>query len=747
MSGQRPSPGPRSPPPPPPSRLRPPRAASVNTAQPIRKQSTVAAHHPDTDTNRRKSSVGTRGAPAFLGKEYQQQDKVRPSIKTEKVSDQLDTIRISKSTIDTSEDEYQAASALVPIPSVHPIDTLAKKLRQQALELTVVYEQLEKKEQALQDQKKQTQELKFQLESLKCAKQNSSRKPSTAVVPTPSSSATVTARQSVVPKSSTAAASKKVEELERHVQELERERKQHELSTKRIEKALADLKAHQSGRMHGHGVSSGNASEDAGRDDQSSSSSPELLIQEQQLYIRVLEETVHLKASELHVTGHEELLVVLAELRHTIYQQEQDVTDKQSQVERLTAQLHEQNEKQLMQTHQLDEKSTKRELEIYELRQEKSKLVSQLKQAQRQLQRESEQNQRLQKSIKEGSEREAHVREQLTSAVQLKTLAESKVDKLTHSRQETLVELEQMTSKHEREARKASQLAENLADRHARFDELKALQDELLSKLESYAMEAETATRDKTNLRAQFEADLVRERSKLNELESVVAAKEVEARVLSARLETLKESLSATQAELETVTSEKLRLEQKLRDDHLEMETVLHDQALELNEKVQEITASEQRWKGTQEEMKALDAAMRVSLERMTATEPASHHGDGENDNDILDGYEATAGLSELKLCMHALDDLMSFESSCDTHLDEHLSSFQELHERIYHIVMTSTNGLEELLGSWTRERVDLRKANDELQETTHICELAMRKVHHEHLSTRERLEEVCQCE
>lgn len=636
------------------------------------------------------------------------------------------------STNDTNEDEYQVRPGLVPTPSVHPIDTLAKKLRQQALELTVVYEQLEKKSQALEDQEKQTQELKFQLESLKCAKQISKPETARAVAPKRSSSTTAATRQSRAPKSSTATAtSKKVEELQNQVQELEQERKQHELSTKRFQQALADLKLHQDTRMHDHQSFLGAEAKDNGNQ---SSASPELFLQEQQLYIRVLEEAVHLKARELHVTGHEELLMVLAELRHTIYKQEQDIADKQSQVERLQAQLHEQNEKQLAQSYQLDAKSTKRELEIYELRQEKASLAGQLGQVQGQLQRETEQSHKLQKSIKEGSEREAHLREQLASAVQLKTLAESKLDRLTRSSQETLVKLEQMIRKYEHEAQKSSRLAEDLADKQARFEELKALQDELLSKFDSYAAKAETATLDKDKLKAQFEAELVKERGKVKQLESVVAAKEDEARGLSEKLEMLELRLSETHVELVSVTNEKLKLESGIQDERLEMETVLHDQALELSQKIQEVDASEQRWSGVLETMRQLDAAIRGSIAMIMATEAAS----GQTEDE-----ETAAGLSGLRLCLRSLDDLRAFEWVRDSLLQQHLPTFHELIERIHSAILASTSSLAGLLGSWARERVDLRKANEELQGATHICEVEMRKVHQAHLHTREQLDEV----
>lgn len=634
---------------------------------------------------------------------------------------------------------------------MHPIDTLAKKLRQQALELTVVYEQLEKKSQTLQDQEKQTQELKFQLESLKCTKQSASSNNSSSkstMVPKRSSSATT--RQSVILKSSTAAASKKVEELQRQVQELQQERNQHELSTKRIEKALEDLKLHQDSRMVGHQpLSRHNTALATGLENESpASSSPELLLQEQQLYIRVLEEAVHLKASELHVTGHEELIIVLAELRHTIYQQEQDVGDKQQQVESLQAQLHDQNEMQLRQSQQLDEKSTKRELEIYELRQEKSTLASQLDHVQRQLQRETEQSHRLQKSLKEVSEREAHLREQLTSAVQLKTLFETKVDKLKRSSQETLLKLEQMTGNFEHEARKSSRLSEDLANTQARFEELKALQDDLLCKLDSYAMVAEAATLDKGALQAQLTDKLAKEQNKVKQLESLVAVKDDETRGLTEQIERLELRLSETGAELESVAIAKLELAKQVEDKRLEMKTVLHDHSLALNLKGDAVAASERRWSSMLEGLSELNAALRASLEILImVAEPTSSLSDevaSDSDTEVELEYEAVADLHGLKLCIRSLDHLMTSDSVCDSNLkEEHLPSLQELLERAHSAMTTSTNRLERHLGSWARERLDLRKASDELQKTTQICDLEMRKVHQEHLGTREQLDGV----
>ncbi|KAG6950857.1 hypothetical protein JG688_00013977 [Phytophthora aleatoria] len=226
-----------------------------------------------------------------------------------------------------------------PTPSVHPIDTLSRKLRQQAMELTHVYEELEKQNVKIDAYKQQIEDQKLQLEKLREKRRKSidgssktSRSSRTAALEQQKR-----ATQMMIGTPSTGASlGQKREELDCKLKEAEREKKKYQLAAKRIEKALVELQVFQNDRMEKLLPSEGESNQVEDSDFQA-------VLNEQRAYIRVLEEAVHLKATDFEITGHEELLVVLAELRHTIYEQEKDVGSLREESSKKQSHLDEMN--------------------------------------------------------------------------------------------------------------------------------------------------------------------------------------------------------------------------------------------------------------------------------------------------------------------------------------------------------------------------------------------------------------------
>ncbi|TYZ67434.1 hypothetical protein PybrP1_012809 [[Pythium] brassicae (nom. inval.)] len=426
-----------------------------------------------------------------------------------------------------------------------------------------------------------------------------------------------------------------------------------------------------------------------------------MALREQQLYIRVLEEAVHLKAFELRVAGHEELLMVLAELRHTVCQQEQDVADRQRHIETLQRQLCEQNEKHVALEQQLDDKSTKRELEIHELRQERAVLAAQLAQTQRQCERECEQRARLQATAADDSERLARLSEQLSSAAQLKTLADAKCAKLTRSLAEAEASVARVTDKCEHETEAARRLREDFARRAAQLEEAKTLQDELLRSIDSYANKAESAARESEQLRHQLQTVQSASRSSLEVLERAEAELKRHAEHLQTSLEAAQSQLSETREALETARQRVAALETQLHAERSQAASAIEELAAELETRQRTAEKSEQQRREMRESWRELNAALAaaVGLMRQGSRRCSSLCG-GADESDSSDEAETLEQL-------------------------------------------TAVTQHEMLRSSWQRERSDLRSACDELHATARVCHAEMQQVHQEHVAAHEQLAEV----
>lgn len=605
-----------------------------------------------------------------------------------------------------------------PPSSVHPIDTLAKKLRLQAKELTTVYEQLEKTSQKVRDQDAQIHALTCELERAKSAKQTS--------IASAAASSAKRSRLSGAAKTSTgtrdkpaarftAAGSKELDQLRRKVQELEREREQ----STRIEQALEELKTHR---------------ETIERSSDSDAVSNNSALHEQQLYIRVLEEAVHLKASELHAAGHEELLVVLAELRHTIYEQEQDVARKQQEIDALSAELQTQQTQHVALQQQLDAKSTTRALELHELRQANAALTTQLEQTQHELER-------LRTTAADTSDRESHLREQLTSVTQLRTLAESRRETLAHSLADCEAALARMTRDYEREHAAASQLQDDAAAKQAQLHEVKALQDELLATIDSYARKAESAVRESERLRAQLQSSAAKLERCEAQQQTAAAASDARYQQVASELDVLKRELVETQSARDAATLKTQTLQQQLEQQRAETERALDTQSMELQAQAHALQASERASDALYTSLRELDAAIAAAVDKLDHNE----HGDDEA-SDAASQSNDQAFEAELARCARSLCDVIDAahdSATADASVQQHVAALAQLLEHVRRTLATASAHVASARASWRRERADLDCACAELDATARVCHEEMQQVHEEHLRTQEQLAQV----
>lgn len=666
-----------------------------------------------------------------------------------------------------------AADALTP--SVHPIDTLAKKLRQQAQELMSVYEQLEKKSQEVADRDAQLQDLRFQLERLKGARstratsamnsttvthavRGSKRMSSSSFANTSLSGSNATgsggSRASIKPTAADRTARKsEIEALQQRVCELEQERNHFESSTQQVEDAIAALKQQQR-RVASTG---GNTDADPGQ-------AATDAMQEQQLYIRVLEDAVHLKAFELRITGHEELLVVLAELRHTIFQQELDVVDRQRHVERLQRELDEQTGKHVALEQQLDAKSTKRELEIHELRQEKASLAAQLAQTQRQCEREHEQRVRLQASAEADSERLARVSEQLSSAAQLKTVVDAKCAKLTRTLAEVKAGADRVASTRDHETEAARRLREDFTRQAAQLVEAKTLQDELLRSIDSYASKAECAGQESERLERQLQAAHSESRNSLEALEQAEVEHLRQTEHHQTSLKAAESKLSEAREELDAARAVVATLETQLHDERSQAAFAIEEQAAALQTGQRAMEKSEQQRREMREGWRELNAALAAALDLMRQDlRPCASPCGGADERTDSSGESEMA--EQLVLCARSLALLLQSVRSGSSDISTTVAATDESHtdpsddltcpylrflpslpdflDRLHRVTAASVTEREMVWSSWQRERLDLQTACDELDATARVCHEEMQQVHDEHAAAQEQLAEV----
>ncbi|RLN36942.1 hypothetical protein BBJ28_00002091 [Nothophytophthora sp. Chile5] len=648
-----------------------------------------------------------------------------------------------------SKDTQQSSKpSPTPTPSVHPIDTLSKKLRQQAMELTRVYEELEKQQKQVSVYKQQIQEQKLQMEHLRTQR---IKQPLPSVSNSKSSSASRAtaleqqrrAAQMMIGTPSTGASlAQKREELERKVKEAEAEKKRYELAAKRIEKALVELEVFQNDRMKNL-LSEGGSS--PAEDVTSGSSDLQALLDEQRAYIRVLEEAVHLKATDFQVTGHEELLVVLAELRHTIYEQEKDMDEKNhgltvAQEQLLQEQQSHGSTKELVVTlQQQEEAATQR------LQEQETALNAQLDEAHRRLQQQEEQVGRLRAVSNDAQRKEQALQSRLAAAAKAQNVTEVQLEDATRSVRTLQQQLETLMTQCGRGEQQLASLREECTKKQAHLDEMNALQEELLGSVDDYASKAAKAHGRIEKLEGELQERIQKEALAQKQ------AKEV-AQSLEGQIGTLREGLDAAgrrEQQLQTqctgLQQEKSRVEELLA----EAQENLQEQVQVGDKKREELATRERKCHQVEETLAELEAAVGTAL-RMMADKPveASYQqpdlAGGEEQREDEPGERVflihPSVLRELRVCCQMLAALAADEAP--SHCKSLFPSFPALFARVAAIGDNLQTGVDLAISSWTRERTDLLETCSALDSTAQLCQTEMNKRHKELLDCQYQLME-----
>jgi len=624
------------------------------------------------------------------------------------------------------DDRPSSHSAEMPTPSVHPIDTLSKKLRQQAMELTHVYEELEKQNLQLDAYKQQVQGQQRELEQLRAQRRQSTERGSKAPRVGALEQQKRAAQLMIGTSSSGASLGQKRGELDRKLKEAEREKKKYQLAARRIEKALVELQVFQQDRMER--LLPTESPSNQGEEDL------EAVLNEQRAYIRVLEEAVHLKATEFEVTGHEELLVVLAELRHTIYEQEKDVERKSSQLVSVQEQLEQEQShhtatKELLVAAQRQHQDTAKHLHEQE-----AALHEQINDARRQLQQ-------LRGTSTDAQRTEEALRSRLAAATKAQNLSEAQLEDAKRTIKTLQEQLEALSTTCEKAALQTAALQEEGAKKQSHLDELNALQEELLGSVDKYVGKVRKS-RDKVE-RLEAELQSVKDREALahKQLEDATRAAGEQAAALQTRLDTTEHREQQLKGQFAALEQEKNRLMNALA----EVEQSLQGQAQESSEQQQQIAEKELQCRQVEEAVAELEAALSTALlmmqERRADDLEQPGAVDDASDSDEHSFLLEKSVLHELHVCCQALGTLTTRKDPAQcTAL---CPSFPEVVARVATVGEEVLDEVTRALASWSRERTHLVEACASLDSTARMCQEEMEKRHEELGDCRRQLSEV----
>ncbi|POM61467.1 Myosin heavy chain [Phytophthora palmivora] len=504
------------------------------------------------------------------------------------------------------------------MPSVHPIDTLSKKLRQQAMELTHVYEELEKQKLQIDTYKQQNQDQKRQLEKLREQRRKSTDGSSKA--PTDSRVGALEqkkrAAQMMIGTPSTGASlGQKRGELDRKLKEAEREKKKYELAAKRIEKALVELQVFQNDRMEKLLLPEGHPNHSANVN--TVSNDFQAVVNEQRAYIRVLEEAVHLKATDFEVTGHEELLIVLAELRHTIYEQEKDVEEKSRQLSSLQEQL-EQEKQQHLATKDILSTTENHQKDIAKRFQEQeSALRAKISEAELQVEERNQRLNQLQDASADALRTQEGLQNRLVATTKTLNLTESKLQDATRDIKGLHEKLDETTTKYDEEKQRNKCLHEECTKKQEHLDEINAFQEELLGSVDKYVSKVKKS-RDKVE-RLEVELQSYKEKELLAQKQAEDAKRSSDERVstLQVKVDTAECRMQQLQAQCKEWEQEKHCLQNTLAD----VQQNLRRQIEERSEMQQEITTKAKKYSQMEEVVAELEAALSTALAMMLEKE------------------------------------------------------------------------------------------------------------------------------
>ncbi|GLD96955.1 hypothetical protein PINS_up005638 [Pythium insidiosum] len=371
---------------------------------------------------------------------------------------------------------------------LNPVDALAKKLRRQAAELSDVYEAMEKKEKDVDRLGRELRDVKRQLERQKTA-------------PPPRAVTTVDARKATSARSTTTATKSSASSVVRRATLTATKAAASDVSVsdalQRLDASMKELRELHAELNDGRRTTAAAESTEDQRDS--------LLRQEQRLYIRVLEEAVHLKASELQITGHEELLVVLAELRHTIYEQERELRDAHERNQQLSTQCT--NEKT---SHTEKEQQQCTEIENLhrdnnELRAKTETLERQLHEAQRLVHHEVMKLRHAQTTQDAQQERIHQLEAEVRRSSETLQQSERRCERKTRELEKLQASLQSAQQETTRERERADSTQRELEKATRQVDELKALQESLLASLDKLVASEDASAQHITELQAELE--------------------------------------------------------------------------------------------------------------------------------------------------------------------------------------------------------------------------------------------------
>lgn len=606
------------------------------------------------------------------------------------------------------------------VPSVHPVDTLAKKLRQQAEELTHVYEQLAEQTAKVADYKTKLREQSRELERLRL-KQPLMAPISRPTIASRAKGATVSASSEVATKAKTAA-------LERKLHEAELEKKRYHVASKQLEKVMVDVQLFLRDR---HEPTAQAESEDG---DEGERITMKERLEEQQLYIRVLEEVVHLKASEFQISSHEELLVVLAELRHTIYEQEKELEERKAAVSTVQEQLFEAQRERLTIKEEIEQERLTHTDAVNQMNDREFAMKRQLDDVQSEFQKLSRQFSEEQRVSTAARQRMLALEQQLARETETSVCSMSRVGELTRASDEANKRLAEATANYEEAVRMKQQWEAEAARKQTHLDELNTLQEELLESIDEHSRSAEAAKAEletaQRDLKFAQQSELAGQR-KLEELKSASSSEQeqlqqlVEDReghivALDGRCQALQKAKSLLESTLEVT--------QRQVAEHLELEQVAR-RNLE----------KQKRLFGAQSEAIAeIDAALRTAL-NMMATNASSPEDNTTMESDVAPVDPIV--LTDIRSCCAGINSLLTGQDNAGFAL---MPALPKVFERLWSVGTRLIDEFEQTARSWTRERDDLLQACADLEDACQLCQHEMSERHCEVLELQHALSEVC---
>ncbi|CEG47619.1 uncharacterized protein PHALS_04769 [Plasmopara halstedii] len=612
-----------------------------------------------------------------------------------------------------------------PITSVHPIDTLSKKLRQQALELTHVYEELEKQNLQIDSYKKQVQDLKRQLEMMR----EQQRKYIDNSLKTPSGSRTIALdqqkRATQLMISNDASIGQKREELDRKVKEAESEKMKYQVAAKRIEKALAELKVFQNTQINN--LLPLNDTSDQEKDEAIDIKG---IVNEQRAYIRVLEEAVHLKATDFDVTGHEELLVVLAELRHTIYEQEKNVVEKSDQLESIQGQLDQEQQRQRATFNDLE--AARKQLEEMDVLFRKN-----YEDVQCQLLKKVQEMNELQTVVSDAQRLHEALQDRLQAAITAKTAMQATINDMTRIIKSLNEQFENSILKCEETQKEAERLQNECTAKQTHLDDMNVLQEELLDSVDNYVCKLKKSRDKVKRLQAELKVWQEKEMLSQNQLKEVARVSDERINVLYAEVEATTLGKRELVAQNVILMHDNSSLKRTLADVKKQLDKLI--QARDTQEEM--IDTKTQRFCQMEQDIAELEAALSAALYTISDTCRRRAKTDDNTDDTEADRSAFLQNdfvLCDLKTCCQALTTFITRKMPIRIFLlGRALNDLCICVATIGERVVTEVN---RALASWARERDDLVAACATLVATASLCKHEMENRHDEIRDCREEL-------